>query len=186
MGAHGGYQGHNEADEEEELLEVEDKLFATIVECQDTKHGSVQARCDRHAGLRVDPAKIIVIINLEVPRSVKLLRATLGHTGYYQKFIKSYAQIIVPMEKLLKKDNTLCRDEEFQWSLDVLKEKTVTVSILVFLDWKKDFHVHVDASCIALGAVLTQDGEEEMDHPIVFSRKKLSKDENNYLTTECE
>ena len=26
---------------------------------------------------------------------------------------------------------------------------------LVFQDWKKEFHVHVDASCIALGAVLT-------------------------------
>jgi len=39
----------------------------------------------------VDPTKIIVIINLETLRSVKQLRVRLGHTGYYQKFIKSYA-----------------------------------------------------------------------------------------------
>ena len=51
----------------------------------------------------VQPEKIVVILNLEAPRSVKQLRTTLGHMGYYQKFIKSYAQIIVPMEKLLKK-----------------------------------------------------------------------------------
>lgn len=109
-------------------------------------------------GLMVDPAKIAIIINLEAPRSVKQLCTTLGHTGYYRKFIKAYAQIIAPMEKLLKKDATFCWDEECQRSLDVLKEKMVTASILVFPDWKKEFNMHVDASCIALGAVLTQAG----------------------------
>lgn len=34
-------------------------------------------------GLMVEPAKIMVIINLEVPRSVKQLCTMLGHTGYY-------------------------------------------------------------------------------------------------------
>ena len=42
-------------------------------------------------GLIVDPTKIIVIINLEAPRSVKQLCAILGHRGYYRKFIKNYA-----------------------------------------------------------------------------------------------
>lgn len=60
----------------------------------------------------VDPMKITVIINLEAPRSVKQLCATLGHTGYYKKFIKGYAHITTPMEKLLKKDVT------FYWNED--------------------------------------------------------------------
>jgi hypothetical protein len=34
--------------------------------------------------------------------------------------------------------------------------KMVTVPILVFPDWTKEFHVHVDASSIALGVVLAQ------------------------------
>jgi hypothetical protein len=49
-------------------------------------------------------AKIIVIIDFPPPTSVQQLRATLGHTGYYRKFIRGYAQIIAPMEKLLKKE----------------------------------------------------------------------------------
>ena len=32
-------------------------------------------------GLMVDPTKIIVIVNLEAPKNVKQLCATLGHTG---------------------------------------------------------------------------------------------------------
>ena len=64
-------------------------------------------------------------------------------------------------------------DEECQHSLDVLMEKMVIAPILIFLDWKKELHVHVDASCIVLGAVLTQLGEGGIDHPIIFSSRKM-------------
>ena len=59
-------------------------------------------------------------------------------------------------------------------------------SILVFQDWKKPFHVHVDASSIALGIILAQPGEGGIDHPIAFARRKLSSVERNYTTTERE
>lgn len=62
----------------------------------------------------------------------------------------------------------------------------VTAPILVFPDWKKEFHAHVDVSCIALGVVLTHVDEEELDHPIPFVSRKLSKAKKNYSTTECE
>lgn len=63
-------------------------------------------------GLMVNPIKIAVIMNLEAPRNARKLRVMLGHMGYYRKSIKAYAQIIAPMEKLLKKDATFCWDKE--------------------------------------------------------------------------
>lgn len=78
-------------------------------------------------GLMVYPTKIVVIINLEPRNNVKQLHVTLGHIRYYKKFIKVYALITVPMEKILKKDATFCWDDDFQKSLDVLKEKMVTM-----------------------------------------------------------
>ena len=62
----------------------------------------------------------------------------------------------------------------------------VTAPILVFLDWKKIFHVHIDASSIALGIILAQPSEGGIDHPIAFASKKLSSTERNYTTTERE
>ena len=56
-------------------------------------------------GLLVDPAKIALILIFPSPTNVKILRATLGHTGYYRKFIRGYVAINAPMEKLLKKDD---------------------------------------------------------------------------------
>jgi hypothetical protein len=58
--------------------------------------------------------------------------------------------------------------------------------ILVFPDWNKEFHVHVDASSIALGVVMAQSGEGEIDHLLYFSRRKLSTTEINYTTTKRE
>jgi hypothetical protein len=107
-------------------------------------------------GLLVDPSKIAIIVDRPPPTSVRQLRTTPGHTRYYRKFIKGYAQITSPMERLLKKDCQFHWIEECQWSFDTLKQKMVTVPILVFPDWSKEFHVHVDASSIALGAVLAQ------------------------------
>jgi len=42
-------------------------------------------------GLVVDPAKIAIIVKLPPMKLGCQLRATLGHTGYYIKFIKGYA-----------------------------------------------------------------------------------------------
>jgi hypothetical protein len=61
----------------------------------------------------------------------------------------------------------------------------VTTPILVFPDWENTFHVHVYALAIALGAILAQPTVGDLDHPITFSRRKLSKSEKNY-TTERE
>ena len=46
--------------------------------------------------------------------------------------------------------------------------------------------MHVDASCITLGEMLTHISEGEMDHPIAFASRKLSKAEKNYSRTERE
>jgi hypothetical protein len=109
-------------------------------------------------GLLVDPSKIAIIFDLPPPTSVIHMCIVLGHTGYYKKFIKGYEKITTPMERILKKDCQFHWTDECQRSFDTLKQKMVTALILVFLDWRKEFHVDVDASSIALGAVLAQLG----------------------------
>ena len=58
--------------------------------------------------------------------------------------------------------------------------------ILVFPDWNKEFHVHVDASSTALGVVLAKLGEGDLDHPIAYASRKLSFAERKYTTTKRE
>ena len=46
--------------------------------------------------------------------------------------------------------------------------------------------MHVDASLVALGVVLAQPGEGDLDHPIAFVSHKLSFSERKYATIERE
>ena len=61
-------------------------------------------------GILVDLENIVLILSLPPPINMNMLWMTLGHNGYYRKFIHDYAAITAPMEKLLKKDAT------FIWS----------------------------------------------------------------------
>ena len=82
-----------------------------------------------------------------------------------------------PMERFLNKDVVFVWSQECQEIFEMLKEKMASTPILVFPDWDKEFHVHVDASSIALGVVLEQTGEGYIDHPIAFASQKLSSTE---------
>ena len=85
---------------------------------------------------------------------MKKLRVTLGHIGYYRKFIHGYVAITSPMDRLLKKGVVFVCSQECQESFEMLKEKMASAPTLAFPYWNKEFHVHVDASSIALGVVL--------------------------------
>jgi hypothetical protein len=111
---------------------------------------------------------------------------TLGQTGYYKKLIKKYGKITTPMENLLKKEAKFQWNEDSQKGLDSLKQKLASEPILIFLEWNKEFHVHVDASSISLGTMFSQPGEGDIDHPITFSSRKLTISETNYTTTKRE
>ena len=90
------------------------------------------------------------------------------------------------MEKLLNKDTQFTWSQECLGSFNTLKTKMDTTPILVFLDWTKEFHVQVDVSSTALGVVLAQLGEGDIDHTIYFASLELSSTEKNYTTIERE
>lgn len=76
--------------------------------------------------------------------------------------------------------------EDCQTTLNILKEKLVSSLIIVYPDWNKMFHVHIDALGITLGAVLAQPRERNMDHSMYYASRNLSTAERNYTTTERE
>ena len=55
-------------------------------------------------GIEVDRSKIDLIDNLPLLKSVKDIRSFLGHAGFYQRFIKNFSKIAIPLCKLLAKD----------------------------------------------------------------------------------
>ena len=55
-------------------------------------------------GIEADPRKIMAIVDMPNPTTVKELQRFLGLTNYVSKFIPKYAEITVPLRQLLQKD----------------------------------------------------------------------------------
>ena len=70
------------------------------------------------------------------------------------------------MEELLRIDVPYHWTEECQHSFELLKRKLVKACILKFSDWSRNFHVHIDASALAISAILTQPTNYVIDHPM--------------------
>ena len=82
----------------------EKKLYAKLSKCDFwLKEVSFLSHIMSTEGIRVDPAKIEVVVNWKPPRSVTEVRIFLGLVGYYRRFVKGFSVIASPLTKLLKK-----------------------------------------------------------------------------------
>ena len=72
-------------------------------------------------------------------------------------------------------------DEHCYRTFGELKRRLTFAPVLKFPEFKKPFEVHTDASELAIGGVLMQEG-----HPVAFESKKLSNVERRWPTHEKE
>ena len=65
--------------------------------------------------------------------------------------------------------------EECNISFETLKRKLVEAPNIRFLNWSIKFHVHINASGLEIGEILTQLWDDGMDYIIVYNSRKLNK-----------
>ena len=98
------------------------------------------------AGLEVDQAKVVSIITLMPPTTVKGIRSFLGHASFYRRFIKDFSKVSRPLYRLLEKDANFDFDESCRSTFDEIKSRLVTAPIMLTPDWNNDYEIMCDAS----------------------------------------
>ena len=137
-------------------------------------------------GIAPDPAKTILISNMNPPKDLHQVRQFLGLTSYYRRFIPQYAHLAESLIQLTRKEKAFLWTEECQKAFSILKNKLITPPILSYPKMDKTFVIECDASDFAIGAVLSQPDENGMENVIAYGSKTLQTAERNYSTTEKE
>ncbi|XP_052111589.1 uncharacterized protein LOC127742948 [Arachis duranensis] len=158
------------------------KLFAKLSKCEFWKSelkflGHVVSK----QGIAVDPVKVKAVMNWERPTSVTEIRSFLGLAGYYQRFIKEFSQLALPLTKLTRKDTPFVWTPTCEESFQTLKHRLTTAPVLVLPEPSEPFEVYYDASLKGLGCVLLQH-----QNVVAYASRQLRLHEMNDPTHDLE
>ncbi|BHF72263.1 hypothetical protein SprV_0401532700 [Sparganum proliferum] len=140
-------------------------------------------------GFKTDPAKTEQIRLWPQPTSFSKLCGFLGLSSYYRRFIQHFAHIAAPLNRLTSKQNAFHGSDECERSVEELKRRLTSPPLLAFPDIFESappFILDSDASDVAIGAVLSQQQPDGLEHPLIFASQTLTKPERNYSTTRKE
>jgi hypothetical protein len=92
-------------------------------------------------GIKPDPAKVEKMLHCRPPPvNVKEVQQFLGLAGNYRRFIRHFADITAPLDKLKKKAQPWEWGSEQQQAFDTLRTALITEPILIFPNFKLAIH----------------------------------------------
>src|SRR5712675_831467 len=129
--------------------------------------------------VKMDETKIKGVGEWPEPTNKREVQQFLGFCNFYRRFIKGFSKIAKPMTELTGK-------QEWRWgqeqkvAFSKLKNLILARPVLAMPNREGKFRVEVDASRYAIGAVLSQQQEDQRWRPVAFILKALSETERNY------
>ncbi|PIC13741.1 hypothetical protein B9Z55_027598 [Caenorhabditis nigoni] len=140
------------------------------------------------SGIRPNPEKTRAIDQYPTPRTVKQVRAFIGMSGFYRRFIANFSKIAAPILDLTRKDFPFEWTEECKQGFEELKAALTSNPILVAPKLGKPFVIEVDSSGKGVGAVLLQAQDEEGKdlRVIAYASRVYTGAETRYPAIELE
>lgn len=131
-------------------------------------------------------AKVTAVLSYPVPTTRCELRCFLGMAGYYRCFCKNFSVVVAPLTKLCSPTVPFVWGEDCQHAFDTCKSLLCSAPVLAAPNFSSPFKLEVDASAVGAGAVLLQDGEDGVCHPVCYYSIKFKHHQLNYSTIEKE
>lgn len=136
-------------------------------------------------GIKPDNKKLDAIDKYPRPHDKDAARRFTAFANYYRRFIKNFAGIVAPLNRLTRKSVEFEWTDECEKAFNTLKECLKSPPILSYPSFDHDFLVTVDASIRHCGGVLSQTHTGH-DLPISFISKSFQKGELNKPLIEKE
>ena len=136
--------------------------------------------------VEMEEDKVEGVLKWPMPQCVRDVRKFLGLANYYRQFVKDFAKVALPMNRLTRKDEKWKWGEEQQVVFEQLKAVFTTRPMLATPELDKEFRVEADASNFATGGVLSVKCDDDLWQPVAFISKALNETERNYKTHDKE
>lgn len=120
------------------------------------------------------------------PTDLKSLHAFLGLTSYYRRFVPCFSTVTQPLYLLTRKNVPFLWSQTSEDAFNHLKTSFTEAPVLAYPQFSRDFLLETDASGKELGAVLSQEQDDQSIRPIAFASRTLQPHERNYGTSEFE
>ena len=137
-------------------------------------------------GIRPNPAKVHILLNMAIPADVAHLQRFLGLANWFRRFIPNYAATASPLYNLLNKNVQWNWNSECDNAFQTLRHQLTSAPLVIFPDMNKPFVLTVDASDQQLGAALLQENSVGQLQPITYLSRTLTPAERNYPIPEKE
>ena len=96
----------------------------------------------------MEEEKVGGVLKWPTPQCVRDVRKFLGLANYYRRFVKDFAKVALPMNRLTRKDEKWKWGEEEQVAFEQLKAVFTTRPVLATPDLDREFRVEADASTL--------------------------------------
>ncbi|BHF84036.1 hypothetical protein SprV_0902718600 [Sparganum proliferum] len=133
-------------------------------------------------GLRPLPSKVDAVRNFPPPTSKRQLQRFLGMVNFYRRFLPNCADLMLPLTNMLSgPKGPLELTGEALTAFERIKNSLVDATLLTHRAPEAQLSLMVDASTLAVGAVLQQHLAGSA-RPLAFFSKKLLPAETRYST----
>ena len=132
-------------------------------------------------GLQPDPKKVQAIQNYPYPTTTKETESFLGMISWLRKFIPKCSHYTIHLRKCASEKTAKFRlTDEARKEVDLLKKLITSQTCMAHPNLDQQFYIHVDASKMGLGAILTQTDEKSNHRVIEYTSKTLTTAQQNY------
>ncbi|CAA0829054.1 Uncharacterized mitochondrial protein AtMg00860, partial [Striga hermonthica] len=159
-----------------------EKLYAKFSKCKFwLQRVAFLGHVITQAGIEVDPSKVATVQNWSTPKNPSEVHSFLSLAGYYRRFIEGFSKIALPLSQLTRKSVKFEWTNQCESSIQELKKRLTTASLLTIPNPSRSFTIFSDASRQVLGCVLIQGSQV-----VAYASRQLKPHEHNYSTHDLE
>lgn len=137
-------------------------------------------------GMSMEKEKVKAVMEWPIPKTVKGVQSFLGFANFYRRFIPAFSTLARPLHDLTHKGKEWEWGTKEQEAFDAIKSTICVEPVLAHPDPAKPYFLETDASGVAMGAILSQRGEDGRLRPVAFMSESFTPPERNYDTHDKE